>query len=167
MERGSTANILATVGPFGQTMPHGRNPLRCATVINRQGGKPLYLQLADALRDRITSHEFGPGDQLPAEDDLAHHYGVGKDTLRDAFAVLRNQGLIVTRRGYRAVVVEPVETETLTLEPGQRVSARMPTPEERERLELPDGVPVLLVLNPDGSGDIYPGNQVIAEAPDR
>lgn len=129
-------------------------------MINRQGGKPLYLQLADALRARIASREFMPGDRLPAEPDLAHEYELGKDAVRDALAVLRNEGVIVTRRGYRAVVTEPVEKEAIELEPGQRVETRMPTQEERERHRLADGVPVLIVIESDGSGDLYPGDRV-------
>lgn len=129
-------------------------------MINRQGGKPLYLQVADRLRGRITRGEWAPGGRLPAEPDLAHEYEVGKDTVRAALAVLRHEGLVVTRRGYRAVVVEPVDKEIVVLEPGQQVDARMPTAAEREQHGLGEGVPVLVVVDRDGFGDLYPADRV-------
>lgn len=134
-------------------------------MIYRQGSEPLYQQLADTLRDRIARQEFMPGDQLPAEPDMAHDYGVGIDTIRDALAVLKHEGLIVTRRGYRAVVAGPIEKNVVVLEPHQHVEARMPTPAERKRLDMLPGVPVLLVVNADGTGDLYPSDRIRIDQP--
>lgn len=107
------------------------------------------------LRERIAVGEFTTDKPLPAEPDLAHEYRVGRDTIRDALAILRNDGLIITRRGYRATVAEYGEKEPLMVESGSSVSARPPTPEERRELDVPEGWPVLQVVHPDGSGDVY------------
>lgn len=44
------------------------------------------------------------------------------------------------------------------VQPGDVVSARMPTDEERERLGLPEGVPLLAVRRADGQEEIYDAN---------
>ncbi|WP_203138263.1 GntR family transcriptional regulator [Microbacterium sp. JZ31] len=56
--------------------------------------------LADALRERIILGEFAPGTRL-SEASLADHLGVSRNTLREAFRVLAEQGLIehVPHRG--------------------------------------------------------------------
>jgi GntR family transcriptional repressor for pyruvate dehydrogenase complex len=66
----------------------------------------------DAVTDRLVTSiavgDFSPGERLPPERELAALLGVGRATLRDALARLRNTGYIVTRRGRNggAVVLE-------------------------------------------------------------
>jgi DNA-binding GntR family transcriptional regulator len=91
---------------------------------------------------------------LRSEPDLAHDFGVGKATVRKALAVLRGEGLIVTQRGYRSRVRTQPEFTRLQLPPGVLATARMPTPEERERFGLPVGVPVLVV-----DSEVYPADR--------
>ncbi|MDR2999486.1 MAG: winged helix-turn-helix domain-containing protein, partial [Microbacterium sp.] len=49
--------------------------------------------LADALRQRIIDGEFAPGSRL-SESALAERLDVSRNTLREAFRVLAEQGLI-------------------------------------------------------------------------
>ncbi len=51
------------------------------------------------LREAVFLGILNPGDQLPTEIDLAQQFGVAPMTVRDALAVLRERGLIETRRG--------------------------------------------------------------------
>jgi len=66
----------------------------------------------DAVTDRLVTAiavgDFSPGERLPPERELATLLGVGRATLRDALARLRDAGYIVTRRGRNggAVVLE-------------------------------------------------------------
>ncbi|MFE4991444.1 GntR family transcriptional regulator [Streptomyces mirabilis] len=55
------------------------------------------MRIARDLRRRISSGEFGPGDQLPTLLPLARHYDVSETTIRKALALLLNEGLIETR----------------------------------------------------------------------
>ncbi|MFD4655736.1 FadR/GntR family transcriptional regulator [Kitasatospora sp. NPDC058444] len=61
------------------------------------------LGRADAVARRITEAiALGlvvDGDQLPSENDLADQLGVANGTVREALALLREAGLIETRRG--------------------------------------------------------------------
>lgn len=124
-----------------------------------------YRALAAELREQITSGVLRPGERVPSERDLMQMYGLGRDTVRDAIAALSQEGLVVVRHGFPTRVRKVAEKQDVVLEPGQRVSVRMPTPEERERFGLPSGVPVLVISDVDGSGNAYPGDQVDAVHP--
>lgn len=63
------------------------------------GGVARYAQLAMALRHRIVSGEWPVGSQLPTVDQLAQESGLAKVTVRQAYAKLAAEGLIVSRRG--------------------------------------------------------------------
>lgn len=55
---------------------------------------PLYVQLADILRELILSGETGPAQRLPSKAELRRQYGVGANTVDRAYAVLRAEGLV-------------------------------------------------------------------------
>ncbi|WP_245740746.1 GntR family transcriptional regulator [Nonomuraea maritima] len=67
--------------------------------LNPRGPRPLYDQLADALRKRIDDGELGPGALVPSESELMAQYGVARITARRAIKELREAGLIYTVRG--------------------------------------------------------------------
>jgi DNA-binding GntR family transcriptional regulator len=64
-------------------------------------GISRYLDIAAELRARIEGGEWEPGAKLPRMADLAREYGVNRDTLARAIAILEADGLVwaVPRRG--------------------------------------------------------------------
>jgi GntR family transcriptional repressor for pyruvate dehydrogenase complex len=60
---------------------------------------PAYQQLADELRDDITSGRLQPGERLPPEPELCVRTGVSRSTVREALRLLASQHLIITTRG--------------------------------------------------------------------
>ena len=127
-------------------------------MINAQG-EPTYRQIAAALRDDIRHGRIQPGQLLPSETRLHQQYGVSRLTARAAVNLLRAEGLAELRRGHGIVVREPSAVEELAPPAGSVVGARMPTPEERAELDIPVGVPVLTVTDPDGSVGVYPADR--------
>jgi DNA-binding FadR family transcriptional regulator len=63
-----------------------------------------YEQLAQLLRERITSGDLREGDRLPSETALAEQAGVSRSTVREALRILEQDGL-VARRSPRIMVV--------------------------------------------------------------
>ena len=61
--------------------------------------RPLYVQLRDALAERIASGEWKPNAALPSEGDLAREFGVSSGTMRKALDLLKNEHLITRRQG--------------------------------------------------------------------
>jgi GntR family transcriptional regulator len=49
--------------------------------------------------------EYPAGTRLPSESDLADRYSVSRGTVRQAFAALRADGVIASRRGARRIVL--------------------------------------------------------------
>jgi DNA-binding GntR family transcriptional regulator len=68
---------------------------------------PLYAQLADILRQLITSGELQPRSLLPSESYLQQEHGVSRGTVRMAMGLLREEGLVVTIAGRGTFVREP------------------------------------------------------------
>jgi DNA-binding GntR family transcriptional regulator len=61
---------------------------------------PVYVQLADILRERIAAGEWSHG-PMPSVRQLSQEYDVGRDTAVRAIEVLRNEGTVftVSKRG--------------------------------------------------------------------
>lgn len=135
-------------------------------TLDPHSGVPLHRQLAAILRARIVAGEWPPGSLLPAQARIGYDYGVGKATVQAAVTALRAEGLVTVERGTGIRVRPPTPAlEELVGEPDQVVTARMPTPEERARLQLAEGVPVLVIHNPDGLMDVYAADEVAVRIP--
>ena len=67
---------------------------------------PPYLQVAADLREKITSGEWLPGEQVPSLDDLSETYKVSRTTARRAVQLLITEGLIETRPRWGTFVAE-------------------------------------------------------------
>ena len=70
------------------------------------GPIPLYHQLEQDLKGRITAGELAPGAMLPTEEQIGQTYGVSRITVRKALEALDTQGLILRRRGVGSFVAE-------------------------------------------------------------
>ncbi|MFF8193166.1 GntR family transcriptional regulator [Streptomyces bobili] len=67
--------------------------------------QPLYWRIAKELLGELRDGTIPPGERLPAERQLAEHFGVSRVTVRQALEVLRRDGLVATdRRGSHAVL---------------------------------------------------------------
>ncbi len=72
-------------------------------------GLPETVSLLDKLRMAIYHGEFAPGQRL-VESDLAEKYETSRGAVREALALLQNEGLI-TRQRNRSAWVRPVTIE--------------------------------------------------------
>jgi DNA-binding GntR family transcriptional regulator len=62
--------------------------------------------VAAALRERVDSGEWLPGEALPGVVALAGEYGVGKSTVARAVKILVGEGRLYTVRGWGTFVAE-------------------------------------------------------------
>ena len=72
-------------------------------------GQSRYGKLALALRDRILQGEWTPGDVIPSESSLAQSYGVALGTIRQALALLVEDGVLQRRHGKGTFVTKGVD----------------------------------------------------------
>jgi GntR family transcriptional repressor for pyruvate dehydrogenase complex len=66
----------------------------------------LSEEVSGDLQRRIARGEIRPGDRLPTEKALGEAFGVSRAVVREAIARLKADGLIETRQGSGAFVVE-------------------------------------------------------------
>src|ERR1700732_1918785 len=59
----------------------------------------LYEQIVQQVEDSILKGQLKPGDQLPAERDLAQAFGVSRTAVREAVKTLREKGLVEAYSG--------------------------------------------------------------------
>jgi len=61
--------------------------------------QPKYLQVADILRKEIAEGVFRDGQALMTEEELRFRFDVSRQTVRQAIALLEDDGLVDRRRG--------------------------------------------------------------------
>jgi len=59
----------------------------------------LYEQIVQQVEESILKGQLKPGDQLPAERDLAQSFGVSRTAVREAVKALREKGLVEAYTG--------------------------------------------------------------------
>lgn len=91
-------------------------PVRPTTA----GEAPLYQEVADALRAKISSGELAPGQRVPTEHELIADYQVSRNTVRLALNQLATEGLISSGRGRAGRVVRRRDLITIKVSPGFR-----------------------------------------------
>ncbi len=72
-----------------------------------------YKEIAAAIRDRIAAHRYLPGTPLPSEPAFAAEFGAHVNTVRQAFALVRMEGLIITEPNRGSYVRPTLPTATL------------------------------------------------------
>src|SRR5512136_1240763 len=114
---------------------------------------PRYYQLANILRESISSGKFAAHEPIPAERQLEELYSVSRTTIRQAIDLLVRQGFLYREHG-RGTFVSPQKLQKgiseLTsfsedmkqrgLEPGQKIleiGYIQPPEKVRQQLELP------------------------------
>ena len=113
-----------------------------------------YRGVADVLRGRIAAREYREGGPLPSEVLLAREFGVGRMVVRRALGVLREEGIVATQRGRVAWVRARPRRRTVGLGAGDTLVARMPSAEERARLGIERGVPLLEIRHAGGGVEL-------------
>ena len=60
---------------------------------------PDRQRIAQDIRDKISSGEYGPGFKLPSLREMSAHYGVSAEPVRSALLILQAEGLVEGHQG--------------------------------------------------------------------
>lgn len=74
--------------------------------INFDSGTPIYLQIAQDIRDRIVNGHLNAGDQLMSTTQYATNFRINPATANKAFNLLQSEGLIYKQRGIGMFITE-------------------------------------------------------------
>jgi len=90
-----------------------RTRLEGATMSSeaRFSTRPLYLQVRDALADRIARREWQPGSTIPNEVELSRQLEVSQGTVRKALSELEIDHLVTRRQGRGTFVNDPTSSD--------------------------------------------------------
>ncbi|WP_229489530.1 FadR/GntR family transcriptional regulator [Pseudoduganella namucuonensis] len=64
----------------------------------------LGSRVAAKLLQKIRDDGLAPGTRLPSEQAMAQHFGVSRTVVREAISLLKDQGLLSTRKGSGAFI---------------------------------------------------------------
>ena len=149
---------------------------------NHFSTRPLYLQLRDALAERVAAGEWKPGTAIPNEGDLAREFGVSAGTMRKALDLLEDEHLVTRRQG-RGTFVNDQSSEEMAVRfcnvrnaDGRRIVCKFKKLEISEQPANEDEQARLLLTanervfpgeaHPDGQGSsVYGGSAVAARGP--
>ena len=125
-----------------------------ATILEAENSTPLYIQLANHLRDHIHAGGIRSGSAIPSERDLCDQVGASRVTVRKAISRLIAEGLLFRKQGSGTFVSSQIEAPGSFLTgfteetdaPGESAdtiwmmkSVAKPSEEEQVMLELSQG----------------------------
>jgi GntR family transcriptional regulator len=90
---------------------------------------PLYHQIALTLRARVEAGGLGPTGGLATEQQLCAEFGVSRTTIRQALGLLKQDGLLQSRRGVGTRMTPHTPAKRLTSAAGDPLHAGLGTTE--------------------------------------
>ena len=81
-------------------------------LISQSDKRPMYLQIMEQIKERISVGDWVPGQQIPSIRQLAVDLQVSVITVKRAYLELEHEGVIVTRHGKGSQVAENVDLGT-------------------------------------------------------
>lgn len=91
-------------------LPH--DPLT-NVYIDKASPIPIWVQIRDALQERIRRRDFAPHEKLPSENELSARFAVSRMTVRQAIQALESEGLVYVKRGEGSFVNNSEPTQML------------------------------------------------------
>ena len=76
-------------------------------TIDPSGGQPIYKQITDQIEKSVRCGELPPGSQLPSMNDLATGQKISRETVKKAYCILRDKGILRPRQGKGFYVADP------------------------------------------------------------
>ena len=73
-------------------------------MAEKRSREPLYVQIAEELREKITDGEYIDSEKLPSETSLANKMGVSRTTIREAVGILEKDGLVDRIHGVGTII---------------------------------------------------------------
>ena len=128
--------------------------------LNTQSETPLYKQLSQVLRNRISSGDWKVHDKIPPEPELCKEFEVSRMTVRLALDELCRDGIIFRRQGKGTFVSQPKINQQLSsfysfngiLEDGQNIRkdiiswvSGFPDEEQQEALQVKSSDSVFII----------------------
>ena len=97
--RSGAASAAATSHAFSSPAPAAASSSEAGAASAGPRFQPLYQQIKTAILQSIESGEWGAGQMIPSEMELARRYAVSQGTVRKAVESLAGENLLARRQG--------------------------------------------------------------------
>ncbi len=84
--------------------------------VNNKSKSLKYVETYDKIRELIKNNNLQAGDRIPGENDLSKLFEVSRGTVRQAIALLQEDGLIYKQQGFGNIILDPKKMENKGLE---------------------------------------------------
>lgn len=86
---------------------HNENYYGEIMVMDSRSSQPLYMQIKNALKQRILDGDYAAHERLPSESELMKMFGVSRITVRQSLRDLHSDGLVFSVQGKGTFVSKP------------------------------------------------------------
>jgi GntR family transcriptional regulator len=83
------------------------------TTVDKTSPIPAYFQIYQYIKNKVSSNEWQIGMQIPTERELTELFGVSRMTVRHAFTILAQEGIVLREVGKGSFIAEPKINQTL------------------------------------------------------
>ena len=80
------------------------------SIINKENPIPYYKQIADWIREKVSTNDWKVNYQLSSENDLSLELGVSRGTIRRAISDLIDEGILIQIQGKGTFVADRKKT---------------------------------------------------------
>lgn len=82
--------------------------LELTPILQKDSGKPLYMQLADFIKQEIMNKHISPNEKLPSKRKLAEHLQISLNTVQSAYDQLCAEGYVesIPRKGLFVLTID-------------------------------------------------------------
>ena len=99
--------------------------------MNFNADKPIFLQIADAICDRILSGELKGEDRIPSVREYGADIGVNPNTMMRSYEKLTADGVIYNKRGIGYFVSPDAREQILILQRKEFLEKDVPAIKQR------------------------------------
>lgn len=99
--------------------------------MNFNADKPIFLQIADAICDRILSGELKGEDRIPSVREYGADIGVNPNTMMRSYEKLTADGVIYNKRGIGYFVSPDAREQILVLQRKEFLEKDVPAIKQR------------------------------------
>lgn len=96
--------------------------------------KPIYIQIADNICERILTGEFKEGDRIPSVREWGANIGVNPNTVARSYDILSDRGAVFNQRGIGFFVAEGAVEKIRDIDRKLFLEEELPLVRERARI---------------------------------
>ena len=95
--------------------------------MNFEDHKPIYLQISDAICEKILNNEYGKDDRVPSIREMGTQLGVNPNTVMRSFEYLKSIEVIYDKRGVGSFIAPEAKKIVKEIYKKEFVEKEVPT----------------------------------------